>query len=161
MHRLCAKPTDLKWLRNKVLFGSFPDGIKMVGLTQMSLLWKSQKWTAGRLEKDKGQTSCFLQSIRIFLNFRIQEEDQIWFDDDVFVGELPDCNTSEMIEALDGKYIFSQLGLFIIWMVNKYILTGHFSLVHERFASPEHIMETNNNVEEWKKQLENLLKVHK
>ena len=40
------------------------------------------------------------------LNFRIQEEDQIWFDDDIFVGELPDCNTSEMIEALDGKYMF-------------------------------------------------------
>ena len=55
VHRLCAKPTDLKWLRNKVLFGSFPDGIKMVGLTRMSLLWKSQKWTAGRPEKDKGQ----------------------------------------------------------------------------------------------------------
>ena len=103
VHRLCAKPTDLKWLRNKVLFGSFPDGIKMVGLTQMSLLWKSQKWTAGRPEKDKGQTSCFFTPFTIFLNFRIQEEDQIWFDDDVFVGELPDCNTSEMIEALDGK----------------------------------------------------------
>ena len=45
-------------------------------------------------------------------------------------------------------------------MDNKYVVIGHFSLVHERFASPEHIMETNNNVEEWKKQLENLLKVH-
>ena len=43
------------------------------------------------------------------INFRIQEEDQIWFDDDIFVGELPDCNTSEMIEALDGKCLFCTL----------------------------------------------------
>lgn len=53
--------------------------------------------------------------------------------------------------------ISSQLGMDF----NKHILIGHFSLVHERFASPEHIMENNVSVEEWKKQLENLLKVCK
>ena len=44
--------------------------------------------------------------------------------------------------------------------VDNNILIGHFSLVHERFASQEHIMETNITVKEWKKQLENVLKVH-
>ena len=54
-NRSCAKLTDLKWLKNKALFGFFPDGTRMVGLTQIALLWKSQKWTAGKPEKDKGQ----------------------------------------------------------------------------------------------------------
>ena len=83
------------------------------------------------------------------------------FDDDVFVGDLPDCNTSEMIEALDGNKTPLNLDYGSHGWINEYILIGHFSLVHERFASPGHIMEKNISVEEWKKQLENLLKVYK
>ena len=55
--------------------------------------------------------------------------------------------------------IFSVL-LFFMDRIDYNILIGHFSLVHERFASEEHIMETNITVKEWKKQLENVLQVH-
>ena len=36
---------------------------------------------------------------------------------------------------------------------------GHFSLVHERFAANESLMETNKTVEQWKYQLQQKLKV--
>ena len=47
-----------------------------------------------------------------YLIYRIQEEDQIWLDDDVFVGELPDCNTLEMIKALNGKWTKQEFILY-------------------------------------------------
>ena len=60
-----------------------------------------------------------------------------------------------MVTKLLSTWTLNMDGLINITLI------GHFSLVHERFASPEHIMEKNVSVEEWKKQLENLLKVHK
>ena len=46
--------------------------------------------------------------------------DDIRVGDDIKVGELPNCTTEEMVEALNG----------------------HFSLVQKKFASEESLMET-------------------
>ena len=51
--------------------------------------------------------------------------------DDVHMGKLPNCTTAEMIEALDG----------------------HFSMVQERFAGDDKLMQTNITVRSWKQKL--------
>ena len=51
--------------------------------------------------------------------------------DDVHRGKLPDCTTAQMIEALDG----------------------HFSMVQQRFADLDKLMQTNITVESWKQKL--------
>ena len=33
---------------------------------------------------------------------RLHEEDPIWLNDDIFVGDLPDCSTHQMVQALNG-----------------------------------------------------------
>ena len=62
---------------------------------------------------------------------RSQDEEDPIILKNMHIGELPDCSTQEMIEALDG----------------------HFSMVHERFAADDKYMETNITVGSWKAQL--------
>ena len=51
--------------------------------------------------------------------------------DDVHMGKLPNCTTAQMIQALDG----------------------HFSMVQERFAADDKLMQTNVTVKSWKQKL--------
>lgn len=51
--------------------------------------------------------------------------------DDVHMGKLPNCTTAQMIQALDG----------------------HFSMVQERFAARDKLMQTNITVESWERKL--------
>ena len=62
---------------------------------------------------------------------RMEDEEDPIILKNMHIGELPDCSTQEMIEALDG----------------------HFSMVHERFAADDKYMETNITVGSWKAQL--------
>ena len=62
---------------------------------------------------------------------RMEDEEDPIILKNVHIGDLPDCSTQEMIEALDG----------------------HFSMVHERFAGDDKYMETNVTVRRWKDQL--------
>ena len=55
--------------------------------------------------------------------------------DDVHMGQLPNCTTAQMIQALDG----------------------HFSMVQERFAGPDKLMQTNITVQSWKRKLNDKL----
>ena len=57
--------------------------------------------------------------------------DDIRVGDDIRIGELPNCTTEEMVQALNG----------------------HFSLVQKKFAPEKSVMETGKTVEDWKKQL--------
>ena len=62
-------------------------------------------------------------------------EDTFHLSDDIRVGDLPNCTTAELVEALNG----------------------HFSLVHKKFAPESSVMETSKTVEEWKYQLEEMM----
>ena len=55
--------------------------------------------------------------------------------DDVHMGRLPNCTTAQMIQALDG----------------------HFSMVQERFAASDKLMETNMTVKSWERKLNKTL----
>ena len=66
-----------------------------------------------------------------------QHEDTIRMNDDIRVGDLPNCTTEELVQALNG----------------------HFSLVHKKFAPRNSVMETNKTVAMWTHQLREKMKI--
>ena len=69
-----------------------------------------------------------------------QQGGTIQMFEDTEIGNLPDCNTSQMLEALDG----------------------HMSLVHSNFAPDTDVLRNNKTVAQWKSALEQkLLKTKK
>ena len=91
--------------------------------------WFTKTWYD--VDKLKQQQENHENSPRIKTKNPYNQEDTFHMNDDIRVGDLPDCTTAELVQALNG----------------------HFSLVHKTFAPKNSVMETSKTVYKWKQQL--------
>ena len=95
--------------------------------------WYKDNWfDTDTLREKQNSLANITQSLNSTHRLEAEEDlmDPIIIDD-VHMGRLPNCTTAQMIQALDG----------------------HFSMVQERFAADDKLMQTNVTVKSWKQKL--------
>ena len=96
--------------------------------------WFKENWYDVDMKKNQQKTHN--NSAPLKKDNSYQHQNPIQMNDDIPVGDLPNCTTFELVQALNG----------------------HFSLVQERFAPDSNLMETNKTIAIWRHQLREKLK---
>ena len=101
--------------------------------------WYRDNWFDIDLLREKQNSLANITQARATTHRLYEADEEDLMDpiiiDDVHMGRLPNCTTGQMIQALDG----------------------HFSMVQERFAASDKLMETNMTVKSWKRKLNETL----